>query len=201
MSFNPINREDIQIAVDGEKVEYELHPHSTYEDENREFSNIVENIQSDYRKDTIFNSSTDGNLWTLNLRTSSTEYEEITLDLMFDPSKTQLLTDGFNSGHYEYGHVVIGADLKDGDEAYVYFKGEKPVMVLSENASISVENMSFKDYYDTYIVSRINNDNKHYNDVSLFNMLVERFFPKLVDFIAINRYNFDYRMVISWSKK
>ncbi|GEM_PF-3218943 len=174
ISFNPINREDIQITVDGEKVEYELHPHSTYEDENREFSNIVENIQSDYRKDTIFNGLTDGSLWTLNLRTSSSEYEEITLDLMFDPSKTQLLTDGFNSGHYEYGHVVIGADLKDGDEAYVYFKGDKPVMELSENASINVENMSFKDYYITYIVSRINNDNKQYNDVSLFNMLVER---------------------------
>lgn len=183
MSFNPINHEDIQITVDGEKVAYELHPHSIYEDEDREFSNIVGNIQSDYRKDTIFNGSTDGNLWTLNLRTSSSEYKEITLDLIFDPSKTQLLTDGFTSGHYEYGHVVIGADLKEGDEAYVYFKGEKPAMVLSENASISVENMSFTDYYNTYIVSRINRDNEHsevdylttqYNDVSLFNMLVER---------------------------
>lgn len=183
MSYNSINSEDIQISVDGEKVQYELHPHSIYEDEDRKFSNIVGNIQSDYRNDTIFNGSTDGKIWTFDLLTSSNDYQEITLDLIFDPSKTQLLTDGFNSGHYEYGHVVIGADLKEGDQAFVYFKGEKPVMILSENASIREDDMSFMDYYHTYIIPRINRGNQNvagenltnqYNDVSLFNMLAER---------------------------
>lgn len=181
ISYNQISAENIEISVDGENMDYSLHPYKIYNGSGFNFNNIVANIQADYRTDTIFAKNTVGTLMSFGSRVSGEEYDEISVDIIYDPTLTSIITDDFNSGHYDRGHAVLGADLRGDQSASIYYTGDAPAITYSENCDLLfAEEKNFLEYYSDTIIPLINQQRNNpeaeiltdqYDPVSLFNMV------------------------------
>lgn len=202
-----VNYDDINITADGKELSYEVYLGNSVDksiessDGNFEFENIVNTISNDIYEAKRFTADEIGKLYYIEIKPTTDEGLDFTVDFNYDQEKTNILIKNFNSfsrddelvriasGCYEPQTAeiyVLGEDIDFNVKGYTF--GSSKMETTLFTYKITEKNVDVK----TYLLDQINYTSNDYvanyeyiSDIQLYNL-----YAKELDKYFINNLGF-----------
>jgi len=191
--LNNINYDDIKITADGKELAYEVYidklvnsyGHSFEEDkeDNFNFDDIVNTISNDIYDAKSFTADEIGKLYYFEIKPTTHEGIDFTIDFTYDQEKTNILIKNFNSFSSNDGKVRIATGCYEPQIAEIYVLGEdidlniKGYTIGSSKEEtdlftyeISEKEVDVKTYLLDYIKGYSYANFEHISDIQLYNL-------------------------------
>lgn len=188
-----INYEDIEITADGNELPYDVYigksinSYKSSYDENKkanfDFDEIINTISNDMYEAKSFSADEKGKLYYFNIKPTSDEGIDFTVDFSYDPEKTNILIKNFNSFSWNDNKVsissscnrpqiaeiyVLGEDINFNVKGYTFGSSKKETNLFTYEM---LENeVDVKTYLDEYIKSYYDDNFEHISDIQLYNL-------------------------------
>jgi len=188
-----INYDDIKITADGKVLPYEVYigeSVNSYEksfkenkEENFDFYEIVNTMSSDMYEAKSFTADEIGKLYSIEIKPTTNEGIDFTVDFSYDHDKTNILIKNFNSFNRNDGKVSIASGCYEPQIAEIYVLGEDiDFNIKGYTIGSSKEETNLFTYeilekevdVNTYLLDYIKNyyrtNFEHISDIQLFNL-------------------------------
>lgn len=188
-----INYEDIEITADRNELTYDVYigksinSYKSSYDENKkanfDFDEIINTISNDMYEAKSFSADEKGKLYYFNIKPTSDEGIDFTVDFSYDPEKTNILIKNFNSFSWNDNKVsissscnrpqiaeiyVLGEDINFNVKGYTFGSSKKETNLFTYEM---LENeVDVKTYLDEYIKSYYDANFEHISDIQLYNL-------------------------------
>lgn len=206
--LNNINYDDIKIIADGKELPYEVYLGESVDrsikefEENKrasfDFEKIVNTISNDAYKAKSFTADKIGKLYSFEIKPTTDEGIDFTVDFSYDYEKTNILIKNFNSFSRDDGKVRIASGCYEPQTAEIYvlgddidfnIKGYTIGSVKEETNSFTYEitekEVDVKTYLLDYIKNYYGANYKHISDIQLYNL-----YAKELDKYFVNNLGF-----------